>query len=340
MQTEIIILAIETSCDDTSCAVLKNRKVLSNVVSSQQIHRMHGGVVPELAGRDHLRYLIPVIDEAIKLSGTEPKQFSAIAVTRGPGLPGSLQVGVNAAKSLSMAWQKPLIAVHHMRAHILSLFIEKEGQQPPEFPFLCLTVSGGHTQLVLAENPYDFKIIGKTLDDAVGEAFDKAAKLLGLPYPGGPIIDRLAQSGDENKFSFSPYYGKGLDFSFSGIKTSFLYFLKENTQHNQNFIRDHLPDICASYQKHLVGELMKVTRRALESYPLKNLVISGGVSANSKLRKEFSLLEKEGIRVFFPLPEFCTDNAAMVGITAYFDYQRGFFSDLNIAPLPRWNVFM
>lgn len=339
MQTDIRILAIETSCDDTSCAVLRNRAVLSNVVSSQWIHRKYGGVVPELAGRDHLRYIIPVADEALKTAGIKPAELSAVAVTRGPGLPGSLQVGVNAAKSFSLAWNIPLIAVHHMRAHILSLFIEKDGQQAPDFPFICLTVSGGHTQLVLVKNPYDFTLIGKTRDDAVGEAFDKAAKLLGLPYPGGPFIDQLAVVGDENKFQFSPYHGKALDFSFSGIKTSFLYFLQENNRKNPDFIKENLPDICASYQRHLIQELLKVTLRALSQYGIKNLAVTGGVSANSKLRSEFGKLEGEGIKVSFPLREFCTDNAAMIGVAAYFDFLEKKFSGPELAPLSRWNEF-
>jgi N6-L-threonylcarbamoyladenine synthase len=300
---------------------------------------MHGGVVPELAGRDHLRYIIPVVDEALRTSGIKPAELSAVAVTRGPGLPGSLQVGVNAAKSLSLAWNIPLIAVHHMRAHILSLFIEKEGQRAPEFPFICLTVSGGHTQLVLVKSPYDLTLLGKTRDDAVGEAFDKAAKLLGLPYPGGPVIDKLAARGDENKFQFSPYHGKELDFSFSGIKTSFLYFLRENTRKNPDFIQENLPDICASYQRHLVQELLKVTLRALDQHRIKNLAVTGGVSANSKLRIEFGKLEEEGIKVSFPLREFCTDNAAMIGVAAYFDFLEKKFSGLNLAPLSRWNEF-
>jgi len=337
LQNGIKILAIETSCDDTSAAVLQDRKVLSNVVSSQEIHRFHGGVVPELAGRDHLRYILPVVKEALARSGISGKELSAIGVTRGPGLPGSLQVGMNVAKSLAMAWNKPLIGVHHIRAHILSVFIEKEGHTRPEFPFLALVVSGGHTQLMLVKSPYDFQLIGKTRDDAVGEAFDKAAKLMGLPYPGGPVIDKLSENGDENKYSFSPYHGTGLDYSFSGIKTSFLYFLKKQQASDKEFLQKEIHHVCASYQKHLVMELIKVVRRAVEQFPVRHIVVTGGVSVNRRLRKEFQCWQEQDFQIHFPLPEFCTDNAAMIGITAWFDYSLKKYEDWNCSILSRWN---
>ena len=340
------ILAIESSCDDTSCAVLRNEHVLSNVTANQKIHEQYGGVVPELASRDHQKNIVPVVDAALKKANISLKELHAIAITRGPGLMGSLLVGLSFAKSLSLALKIPLIEVNHMQGHILAHFI-KEGNvvevldraHHPTFPFLCLTVSGGHTQLVKVNDYLSFEVLGETIDDAVGEAFDKAAKILGLPYPGGPMIDKLAKEGDKTKFSFAHTKVPGYDYSFSGIKTSFLYFIQNNTQKNPNFVAENLSDICASYQHHLIQVLLKNAKRVLDETGIKQLAIAGGVSANSSLREQVIELEQVlNIKTFIPKFEYCTDNAAMIGITAYYKFLEKDFSDLSITPMARMHL--
>jgi N6-L-threonylcarbamoyladenine synthase len=336
------ILAIESSCDDTSCAVLKNDTVLSNVTAGQKIHGQYGGVVPELAGRDHQKNIVPVADAALKAAGISTEQLSAIAFTRGPGLMGSLLVGISFAKSLALALGLPLIEVNHMQGHVLAHFIRKgnnEENKVPSFPFLCLTASGGHTQLIRARAHLDLEIIGETRDDAVGEAFDKAAKILGLPYPGGPLIDRLGAGGDKTRFSFAHTRMPGYDYSFSGIKTSFLYFIQKMTRQDPGFVNDNLNDICASYQHHLVNVLLKNARQALEDTGIKEFGIAGGVSANSELRDRVEALGLEmGVKTYIPPFEYCTDNAAMIGITAYFKYLKKEFAGMDVTPLARMPV--
>lgn len=341
------LLAIESSCDDTSCAVLMNETVLSNVTANQKIHELYGGVVPELASRDHQKNIIPVVDTALKQAGIKLEDLHAIAITRGPGLMGSLLVGLSFAKSLALALNIPIIEVNHMQGHILAHFIqdnetknkEKVTGNSPSFPFLCLTVSGGHTQIVKVSGYLDFELMGETIDDAVGEAFDKAAKILGLPYPGGPLIDKYAREGDVNKFKFAHTKVKGYDYSFSGIKTSFLYFIQNNVQKNENFVQENLKDICASYQQHLIQVLLKNVKEVLKTSGIKELAIAGGVSANSALRQQVKALETElGIKTFIPKFEYCTDNAAMIGITAYYKFLNKNFSNLGLTPLTRMSV--
>jgi N6-L-threonylcarbamoyladenine synthase len=330
-----VILAIESSCDDTSCAVLRGSKVLSNFTANQKIHEQYGGVVPELASRDHQKNIVPVVHEALKKANVALTEIDAIAVTRGPGLMGSLLVGLNFAKSLSLALSKPLIEVDHMQAHVLAHFIEDADQKVPPFPFVCLTVSGGHTQLIKVSDHLKFELLGQTIDDAVGEAFDKAAKVLGLPYPGGPLIDSHAQKGDPHRFKFSDSKMPDYDFSFSGIKTSFLYFIQNETTKDVDFVKKNLNDICASYQHHLIQLLLKKSKLVLEETGIKHFAISGGVSANSELRKQVKALEQHGIQTYIPKFEYCTDNAAMIGITGFYKLLRKEFSDLSMAPLTR-----
>ena len=331
------ILAIESSCDDTSCAILRNNTVLANVTANQKIHERYGGVVPELASRDHQKNIVPVVDAALKQAGVSLQQIDAIAVTLGPGLMGSLLVGVSFAKSLALALTIPLITVNHMQGHILAHFIkEEEKQVVPEFPFLCLTVSGGHTQLVKVTSHLAFELLGQTIDDAVGEAFDKAAKIMGLPYPGGPLIDKYAQTGDSARFKFANTHVPNYDYSFSGIKTSFLYFIQNQSQKDANFVRDNLHDICASYQSHLIKVLLKNVRLLIRETGIRQLAIAGGVSANSGLRNEVRALETElSITTFIPKLEYCTDNAAMIGITAFYKFLEKDFSDFNAVPMAR-----
>lgn len=327
------ILAIESSCDDTSCAILFNQKVLSNVTANQSIHEQYGGVVPELASRDHQKNIVPVVDAALKKAGVKLFQINAIAVTRGPGLMGSLLVGLNFAKSLALSLNIPLIEVNHMQAHIMAHFIDDAQQKSPVFPFICLTVSGGHTQLVKINSHFSYEIIGQTIDDAIGEAFDKAAKIMGLPYPGGPLIDKNSKEGNSLKYKFPDSKVPGYDFSFSGIKTAFLYFIQKETKVNPDFVQQNLADICASFQHHLINQLLKNTISLLQNTSIKQLAIAGGVSANSELRNRVKNLEKEiGITTFIPQFEYCTDNAAMIGITAYFKYLKKDFSGLEITP--------
>ena len=354
---EIYIFAIESSCDDTSCAVLRNNVVLANVTANQKIHERYGGVIPELASRDHQKNIVPVADAALKKAGVNLSQISAIAYTKGPGLMGSLLVGSSFAKSMAMALQIPLIEVNHMQAHILAHFIKElkvessefvEGTNlsttnselpTPNFPFLCLTVSGGHTQIVKVHSPLQFELLGETIDDAVGEAFDKAAKIMGLPYPGGPLIDKLAQSGDPNKFSFSKSRVNDLNYSFSGIKTSFLYFIQNHVKTDPDFVKNNINDICASYQNHLIKVLLHNFEIAATRHQVKDIAISGGVSANSELRKQLTALgEKNKWRVFVPPFEYCTDNAAMIGITGYYKYLEQEFSGLAVVPQAKFDL--
>jgi N6-L-threonylcarbamoyladenine synthase len=328
-----IILAIESSCDETSAAIIANGKVLNNVIASQSVHHKYGGVVPELASRAHQQNILHVVNDAFTESGISKSELHAIAFTRGPGLMGSLLVGTSFAKGMALALKIPLIEVNHMQAHVLAHFI---GNPVPVFPFLCLTVSGGHTQIVLVRDHLDMEVIGESQDDAVGEAFDKGAKILGLPYPGGPLIDKYAQMGNAKAFSFSGTVMPGLDFSFSGIKTAFLYFIRDEKLKNPDFIEKNLPDICASLQHHLVGMLMKKLKKASEETGIKEIAIAGGVSANSGLRKELKVTaDKLGWNIFIPEFQYCTDNAAMIAMAAHFKYLKGQFCNLDVSPLAR-----
>ena len=333
----IYILAIESSCDDTSAAVLCNDKVLSNVVATQKIHEEYGGVVPELASRAHQQNIVPVVDRALARANIDKKQLSAIAFTRGPGLLGSLLVGSSFAKSLAMGLQIPLIEVHHMQAHILAHFIDEENSGKPEFPFLALTISGGHTQIVKVKGYFEMEVLGETLDDAVGEAFDKSAKLLGLPYPGGPMVDRHAQKGDPRAFNFPRPKVPGLDFSFSGLKTSILYFIRKETQRDAAFVEKNLDDICASIQYTIIEILIDKVKQASETTGILTLAIGGGVSANSGIRKAVETLrQEEGWTTYIPKFEYCTDNAAMIGIVGYLKYLEGDFTDQHVTPKARY----
>ena len=336
----IYILAIETSCDDTSCAVLNGDRLISQITATQKIHEQYGGVVPELASRDHQKSILPVVDLALKKAGILLSDLSAIAITRGPGLMGSLLVGLSFAKSLSIALQIPLIEVNHMQAHVLAHFIKDNENKPsPPFPFICLTLSGGHTQLIKVNSYFDFDLIGETIDDAIGEAFDKAAKILGLSYPGGPIIDTLAKKGNKTRFKFSNSKISCYNYSFSGIKTSFLYFIQNESKKNPLFIKENIEDICASYQSHLITTVLLNAKRLLLETGIKHFAIAGGVSSNSELRQQVGLLNDElDIRTYILNNEYCTDNAAMIGITGYYKYINKQFSDLGITPLARMNL--
>jgi N6-L-threonylcarbamoyladenine synthase len=336
----IYILAIETSCDDTSCAVLNGDRLISQITATQKIHEQYGGVVPELASRDHQKSIVPVVDLALKKAGILLSDLSAIAITRGPGLMGSLLVGLSFAKSLSIALQIPLIEVNHMQAHVLAHFIKDNDNKPsPPFPFICLTLSGGHTQLIKVNSYFDFDLIGETIDDAIGEAFDKAAKILGLSYPGGPIIDTLAKKGNKTRFKFSNSKISGYNYSFSGIKTSFLYFIQNESKKNPLFIKQNIEDICASYQSHLIKTVLLNAKRLLVETGIKHFAIAGGVSSNSELRQQVGLLNEElDIKTYILNNEYCTDNAAMIGITGYYKFINKQFSDLGITPLARMNL--
>jgi N6-L-threonylcarbamoyladenine synthase len=317
-QQAVFILAIESSCDDTASAVLQNDKVLSNVVANQLIHNEYGGVVPELASRAHQQNIVPVIDAALRRANVKKEQLSAIAFTQGPGLMGSLLVGSSFAKSLALALNIPLIAVNHMQAHILAHFIDEEGFDKPSFPFLALTISGGHTQIVKVNDFFDMEIIGETTDDAVGEAFDKSAKILGLPYPGGPLIDKHAQLGNPKAYVFTKPKVPGLHFSFSGLKTAILYFFQKETQKNPDFIQDNINDICASIQHTIIEILMDKLKLAVAQTGINQIAIGGGVSANSGIRRTLKEGEqKYGWKTFIPKFEYTTDNAAMIGIVGY-----------------------
>lgn len=327
------ILAIESSCDETSAAVIADGKVLSNIIANQSVHEQYGGVVPELASRAHQENIVPVVDAALKKAGMVPADLNAIAFTQSPGLIGSLLVGSCFAKSMALALDVPLIAVHHMQAHVLANFIE---DPKPAFPFLCLTVSGGHTQIVLCESPLQMRVIGETTDDAAGEAFDKSAKLLGLPYPGGPLIDKYAKEGDPFRFKFPEPQIPGLNFSFSGLKTAILYFLNDNRAKQPDFVEVNLKDICASIQHRIVTILLNKLVKASAETGVKEISIAGGVSANSGLRqglKEYG--EKHQWNVYIPKFEYCTDNAAMIAMTAHYKYLAGAFSPLDTIPSAR-----
>ncbi len=331
--TESVILAIESSCDETAAAVVVNGKVTSNIIATQKVHEQYGGVVPELASRAHLQQIVPVVDAALNKAGIAKKDITAIGFTQAPGLIGSLLVGACFAKGFAQALQVPLIAVHHMQAHVLAHFIE---DPKPSFPFLCLTVSGGHTQIVLCHSELKMEILGETLDDAAGEAFDKVAKMLQLPYPGGPLVDKQAQMGDPERFSFPIPEIKGFDYSFSGIKTAVLYFLQKQQKTDPDFVASNLADICASVQHTIVKALLQKLEKAAKQYGIKEIGIAGGVSANSGLRQALeSYGHKNGWNVYLPKFEYCTDNAAMIGITAYYKLQQQQFTDLRAVPSAR-----
>lgn len=315
---EVFILAIESSCDDTAAAVLHNDKVLANVVANQLIHNQYGGVVPELASRAHQQNIVPVVDAALRKANIQKEQLSAIAFTQGPGLMGSLLVGGSFSKSMSAALEIPLIAVNHMHAHVLAHFIDEDGFDKPSFPFLALTISGGHTQIIRVDSFFDMTIIGETTDDAVGEAFDKSAKILGLPYPGGPLIDKYAQLGNPKAFAFTKPKVAGLDFSFSGLKTAILYFIQKQKLQNPDFITENMNDICASIQHTIIEILMDKLKLAVKETGIKQVAIGGGVSANSGIRAALKATEaRYGWKTFIPKFEYTTDNAAMIGIVGY-----------------------
>ncbi len=334
----ITILAIESSCDETAASVCRDGVILSNIISSQKVHEKYGGVVPELASRAHLQSIVPVVDQSLKTAGVELKDVDAFAFTQSPGLIGALLVGAEFTKSMSLAFDKPLIAVHHMQAHVLANLIQSSDKtnRIPSFPFLCLTVSGGHTQIVVCESPSSLKIIGQTLDDAAGEAFDKSAKIIGLPYPGGPLIDKYAKEGDPEKYKFPEPKIDGLDFSFSGLKTAFLYFIRDEKIKNENFVEENLADICASIQSRIVSILLKKLKKASDETGIKEVCIAGGVSANRGLRTAFETLgQGEGWNTYIPAFEYCTDNAAMIAITAYYKYLDSRFEDFSVVPSAR-----
>ena len=335
---EITILGIESSCDDTSAAIIRDGVILSNVVAGQKVHEEYGGVVPELASRAHQQNIIPVVDRAIKRAGINKNEISAVAFTRGPGLLGSLLVGTSFAKGFSLASGIPLIEVNHLQAHVLALFIEEKGVEfnPPKFPFLCLLVSGGNSQIIIVRDHLDMEVIGQTIDDAAGEAFDKCAKVMGLPYPGGPHIDRLARDGDPFKFEFSRPRIPGLDYSFSGLKTSFLYFLRDRLKENENFIEENKTDLSASIQHTIVDILLGKLKRAAKETGIREITIAGGVSANSGLRNALQQnAEKLHWNLIIPKFEYTMDNAAMIAITGYFKYLKKEFVGQNVVPFAR-----
>lgn len=334
----IYILGIESSCDDTAAAIIENDIIRSNVTASQDVHRNFGGVVPELASRAHQQNIIPVIEAALKAANISKNRLSGIAFTRGPGLLGSLLVGTSFAKAFALALQVPLIEVDHLQAHILAHFIRNnERNNPvPHFPFLCLTASGGHTQIVIVREYFDMEIIGQTIDDAAGETFDKAAKIMGIPYPGGPVIDQLARTGDPTRFKFSKPNIPGLDFSFSGLKTSILYFLRDRLKEDPEFIEKNKPDLCASIQSTIVDILISKLKIASDAMGIYEIAISGGVSANSYLRKSMKEAQKQwGWNIFIPPTEYTTDNASMIAISGYFKYLKGDFTDQSVTPYAR-----
>jgi len=330
------ILAIESSCDDTGAAVLCNDKVLSNEVARQAIHEAYGGVIPELASRAHQQNIVPVIDIALKKAGIDKKQLAAIAFTQGPGLMGSLLVGGSFAKSMAMALDIPLLAVNHMHAHILAHFIDEEGFSKPQFPFLALTISGGHTQIVKVKSFFEMEILGETTDDAVGEAFDKTAKILGFPYPGGPLIDKHAALGNPKAFAFTKPKVAGLDFSFSGLKTQIMYFIQKNVKENPDFIAQNINDICASVQHTIINILMDKLKLAVAQTDIRQIAIGGGVSANSGIRKALKAAEAQyGWTTFIPKFEYTTDNAAMIGIVGYYKFLEKQFADQQVVSKAR-----
>lgn len=341
-----VLLAIESSCDETSAAVCRDGAILSNIIAGQAVHEQYGGVVPELASRAHMQHILPVVDSALRQAQIAPAELDAVAFTRSPGLIGSLLVGAQFAKSMALALQKPLIAVHHMQAHVLANLIP---EQKPSFPFLCLTVSGGHTQIVRCDSPTKLEVIGETIDDAAGEAFDKTAKMLGLPYPGGPLIDKYAKEGNPDRFHFPEPKIPGLDFSFSGLKTAILYFLQNagkslhfketflaSEEEKQTFIANNLADICASVQHRIISILLNKIKKAAAETGIRDICLAGGVSANSGLRTAFEAMGKKyGWNIFIPAFQYCTDNAGMIAITAYYKYLAGEFADLSVSPAAR-----
>ena len=332
-QQPITILGIESSCDETSAAICRNGKILSNFIANQKVHEQFGGVVPELASRAHMQNIVPVIDISLEQAGVDLNSIDAIAFTQAPGLIGSLLVGSQFAKSLALAVNKPLISVHHMQAHVMANLI---ADKKPSFPFLCLTVSGGHTQIVRVNSTSDMQVIGETRDDAAGEAFDKSAKLLGLPYPGGPLIDKYAKEGNATRFQFAEPQIEGFDFSFSGLKTSILYFLQKEKQKDPDFIERNLADICASIQSTIITILLKKLKRAALQTGITELCLAGGVSANSGLRKSFeALCQDNHWNAYIPAFEYCTDNAAMIAITGYYKYLNKEFTDLSVSASAR-----
>ncbi|MFT4202726.1 MAG: tRNA (adenosine(37)-N6)-threonylcarbamoyltransferase complex transferase subunit TsaD [Chitinophagaceae bacterium] len=334
-----VILGIESSCDDTSAAVCKDGKILSNFIATQKIHQEYGGVVPELASRAHIQNIVPVVDTALKKAGISKKDIDAIAFTQAPGLIGSLLVGAQFAKSMALALRVPLIAVHHMQAHVLANVIpsgDNDADPKPSFPFLCLTVSGGHTQIVLAHSPFQFEVLGQTIDDAAGEAFDKTAKLMGLPYPGGPLIDRYAKEGNPDAFTFAKPQIPDLDFSFSGLKTSVMYFLNREKQKDPDFVEKNKADLCASIQKTIIDILMKKLRKAVEQTGIGQVCIAGGVSANSGLRDALQQYgEQYGWSTFYPPFQYCTDNGGMIAMTGYYKFLENNFADMGVSPTAR-----
>ena len=333
---KIYILGIESSCDDTGASILCDGKVLSNVIANQSIHKAYGGVVPELASRAHQKNIVPVVDQALKQAGVSKNELSAVAFTRGPGLMGSLLVGTSFAKSLAFGLNIPLIEVNHMQAHILAHFIDKEGYKKPEFPFLAMTISGGHTQIVRVDDAFEMTVIGETIDDAVGEAFDKSGKILGLGYPAGPEIDKRAKLGNPKAFHFTKPKVNGLNFSFSGLKTAILYFVKDHSRKNPDFIKENLDDICASIQYTIVGILMDKLKAATKKTGINRIAIGGGVSANSGIRTALKNTEyKHGWETFIPAFEFTTDNAAMIAIVGYLKYLKNDFAQQNITATAR-----
>ncbi len=336
---DIYLLGIESSCDDTSASVIHNGKILSNIVANQEIHAKYGGVVPELASRAHQQHIVPVVHQALKEAEIEKKDLNAICFTSGPGLMGSLLVGTSFAKSMALSLGIPLIEVNHMQAHILAHFIEEEKQNKPPFPFLCLTISGGHTQIVKVEDYFKMTILGETIDDAVGEAFDKSAKILGLPYPGGPLIDKYAQKGNPEAFRFTKPKVNPMDFSFSGLKTAILYFIQKQQKTNPKFIEENLFDICASIQNTIVDILMDKVKNAVEQTGIKHVAIAGGVSANSEIRKRLRTAEQQmNWSCYIPKFEYTTDNAAMIAISGYLKYLKQDFSDVSVSAKARLKV--
>ncbi|MGB3463622.1 MAG: tRNA (adenosine(37)-N6)-threonylcarbamoyltransferase complex transferase subunit TsaD [Cyclobacteriaceae bacterium] len=332
----INILAIESSCDETSAAVIIDGNIRNNIIATQSVHEKYGGVVPELASRAHQQHIVPIVDEALKSANIEKTELTAIAFTQGPGLLGALLVGTSFAKSMAMALGIPVIGVNHMKAHILAHFIE---DPRPEFPFLCLTVSGGHTQIVRVDSPLRMEVIGTTKDDAVGEAFDKCAKIMGFPYPGGPLIDKYAQKGDENTFKFPQTEMPDLSYSFSGIKTAFLYFLRDKIKHDAEFIEKNKYDLSASIQKTLIDMLMAKLKRASRETGIRSIAIAGGVSANSGLRNRLETeREKLDWKIYIPAFQYCTDNAGMIAMAAHFQYKAGDFTDYSATPSPRMQI--
>ncbi len=335
-QKETIILGIESSCDDTSAAILKNTTILSNVIAGQKVHEEYGGVVPELASRAHLQNIVPVVDSAIKKADIKKEDIDVVAFTKGPGLLGSLVVGTSFAKTFALANDIPLVDVNHMYGHILAHFIDDEDKAKPNFPFLCLTVSGGHTQLVVVKDYLDMELVGSTIDDAAGEAFDKAAKMLGFPYPGGPLIDKYAKNGDPKKFSFAKPNVGGYDFSFSGLKTSILYFIQKQEKLNPNFVTENRDDLCASIQKTIVDILLKQVAKVAKDLGIKEVAIAGGVSANSELRKRLTEVGRsKQWNTYIPRFEYCTDNAAMIAITGKYMHEKGMTTDQSISAQAR-----